>query len=286
MYFEFASAGENSMIVGSWWEARALPLSLPKGEGAAREAGQADLFRPRQTSQENERVEDDFPEGTYRRVLQEMYGLCGCESNNDPLIISRSSQINKVFFKENLLERQIYTVHSGKLIIYEYIGEALNQSVSRMNEMIESYKKREVEQEMQIQEFKEKIAQGSARLSASRAMRSSLEAISSKVLSDLKQNIQEARHLYDDKDRELEELKIRFTRFLQVCVDYLSLSRRFAGLSIPGRNIDFMSCNVFTSTCASWHRVHFIALSIPFHYSIFTSKLNYKFLYTSFLKSI
>lgn len=92
-----------------------------------------------------------------------------------------------------------------------------------MTEMVESYKKREVEQETEIRELKEKIALDSARLSASRAMHSSLEAISSKVFSDLKQNIQEARLLCDDKDRELEELSNRFTRFLQVCGDILSL---------------------------------------------------------------
>ena len=84
--------------------------------------------------------------------------------------------------------------------------------------MVEDYKKGGVEQEREIQGLMKKIALDSARLSASRATRSSLEAVCSKVLSDLSQNVQAARLLCDEKDLELEELSARFTRFLQVCV--------------------------------------------------------------------
>ena len=44
--------------------------------------------------------------------------------------------------------------------------------------------------------------------------------------------------------------------------NFNSRVRRFAGVSIPGRDIDFMPCSVFICTLRS-----FIAVSITFHYT-------------------
>lgn len=98
-----------------------------------------------------------------------------------------------------------------------FIGEALNRSVSVMTELAEGHKMRELELEKEIRALKEKLILDNASLCSSRANRLSLEAASGTSLSDLKESIQSARHLCDEKDRELDELGVRFASLLQVC---------------------------------------------------------------------
>ena len=63
-----------------------------------------------------------------------------------------------------------------------------------------------------------------------------------------------------DKDN----VVVKIAPFGNITRNFHSRARRFSGLSIPGRDIDFMSCSVLY---LSVHCSHFVALSIPFLYN-------------------